>query len=274
MNRLVRPGPPPVELVARSTGSGRRALVLLHGFPFDHTMWSPQLRDLEARMRILAPDLRGLGKSGLDPETGASLHTPAQDVLAWMDSEGIERAAVGGLSMGGYLAFELWRQAPHRVAELALFDTKAEADSEEAKGGRVAASEEIRRGGMAAVAEGMISRVLGSTTRARRPAVVEHVRRMMLSTNPEGALAALDALRTRPSSVADCPRISIPVLVVVGEEDVLTPVGVAQEMAASIPRAELRVVKEAGHVTSLESPEVVTRALRDLVDRSFPELNR
>lgn len=266
MNRLFREGNPGLELAASVTGSGPGVLVLLHGYPFDRTMWRPQIRDLEARARIFAPDLRGLGKSGGEGDAG-SMRIHAEDVLAWMDGAGIEKAAVAGLSMGGYVAFELWRRAPSRITGLALIDTKAEADSPAAAQARVQSSETIRTGGMEAVVDGMLERVLGATTRATRPAVVEHVRRMILATKPEGARAALDALRTRPSSVANLGGISVPVVIVVGDEDELTPVAASQEMAAAIPRSELRVLKGAGHVTSLESPEEVTQALEDLLRR-------
>ncbi len=270
MNTLERPGPPSVELAAEISGSGGRNLVLLHGFPFDHTMWRPQIRDLENEARIVAPDLRGMGRSAIAPGGGASMRTHAEDVIAWMDAQKIERATIAGLSMGGYLAFELWRFARGRIAGLALLDTKAEPDSDEAKAGRVATKGAIAKGGMAAVADGMLAKVLGKTTRGTRPAVVDHVRRMILGTKPEGAMAAVDALRTRASSVEDLGRIDVPVIVVVGEEDELTPPSFSQEMAARMPSAELRIVKGSGHVTSLEAPEEATRALRDLLARAFP----
>ncbi len=271
MNVLRRPGSPPVELAAEVTGTGPRALVLLHGFPFDHTMWQPQIRDLESAARIVAPDLRGMGRSGIAPGGSASMRTHAEDVVAWMDAQKIERAAIAGLSMGGYLAFELWRLARERIAGLALLDTKAEPDSDESKAGRTKTKDAIARGGMEAVADAMLEKALGKTTRATRPAVVEHVRRMILSTKPEGAMAATDALRDRPSSVDTQAEIDVPVIIAVGDEDELTPPHFSHAMAARIPGAELRIVKGSGHVSSLESPAEVTAALRDLLDRAFPD---
>ena len=262
MNRL-RPSKQGPELHALISGTGDRALVLLHGYPFDHSMWRPQLRDLAEEARIIAPDLRGLGKSEWNDADSASMRTHAEDTIAWMDAQGIQRAVVAGLSMGGYIAFEVWRRAPQRVAGLVLLDTKAEPDSPEAREARDKQKEEIARGGMAAICDGTIQRVLGKTTREIGGSVVEHVRRMILTTKPEGARGALDALRDRPSSVPDLPGISVPTIVVVGEEDELTPVSVAQKMAAGIPGAELRVIPRVGHVSSLESPSEVTRALRD-----------
>jgi pimeloyl-ACP methyl ester carboxylesterase len=186
-----------------------------------------------------------------------------------MESQGLERAVIAGLSMGGYIAFEIWRMAPAKVAGLVLLDTQAEPDSPEAKEARNRSIQEIAGGGMDAVCEGMLQRVLGKTTRASQPAVVEHVRRMILATTPEGAIRALEALRDRPSSVPDLPGISVPTTVAVGEEDELTPLALSQRMAASIPGAELRTIPRSGHVSSLEAPADVTRTLRDALAGVF-----
>jgi len=262
MNRLSRSENGP-ELHAVISGAGEGALVLLHGYPFDHSMWRPQIRDLSEETRIIAPDLRGLGKSEWKDGERASLRIHAEDTIAWMESQGMQRAVVAGLSMGGYIAFEIWRIARERVAGLVLFDTQAEPDSPEAKEARDRSIQEIERGGMSAICEGMLQRVLGKTTRATRAGVVEHVRRMILTTKPKGAIAALEALRDRPSSVLDLPGISVATKVAVGEEDELTPPPLAQKMAAAIPTAELRIIPRSGHVSSLEAPADVTRMLRD-----------
>ena len=266
MNRL-RPGENEPELHALVTGAGDRALVLLHGYPFDHSMWQPQIRDLSEESRILAPDLRGLGKSEVKRGEAATMATHAQDVIAWMNEVEMQRAVIAGLSMGGYVAFEIWRRARERVAGLVLLDTNAAPDSEEAKSARDRAKQDIARGGMEAVCEPMLQRVLGKTTRATRAGVVEHVRRMILSTNPDGAIAALGALRDRPSSIPDLPGIDVSTIVAVGEEDELTPVAVSERLAAGILGAELRILPRSGHVSSLEAPAEVTRTLRDLLAR-------
>ncbi|HET9888559.1 MAG TPA: alpha/beta hydrolase, partial [bacterium] len=242
-------------------------LLLLHGYPFDHSMWRPQIRDLGEEARIVAPDLRGLGQSEVDPDEVVSMATHAQDAIGWMDAAGVKRAIVAGLSMGGYIAFEIWRQARERVAGLVLLDTKAEPDSPESKEARDRAKQDIARGGMQAVLETTIERALGKTTRATNSAVVEHMRRMVLSTKPEGAISALGALRERPSSIADLPGISVPVIIVVGDEDELTPIVHSQTMATAIPGADLRIVAQSGHVSSLEAPAEVTHALRDMLNR-------
>jgi len=265
MERLEARRPDGTLSTALAGGEGGEPLVLLHGFPFAPAMWEPQLRDLRREARLLAPALLGLGTGRLARGAAPGMDDYADDVLAWMDETGIHRAVVAGLSMGGYVAFALRRRAPERIAALALIDTKPEADGEETRRGRVATREAIAKGGMAAVAGGMLGNVLGATTHRTRPDVVERVRRMILDTDPAGAMAAVDALRERPDSVATLATIDVPVTVVVGEEDTLTPPDVARAMAGRIAGARLVVVPGAGHVTSLEAPEAVTRVLRELL---------
>lgn len=253
------------NLEATVAGDGAVTVVLLHGYPFDRTMWDPQLRALAARTTVLAPDLRGLGSSELGDGAG-DVRTHADDVVAWLARESTSRVVLMGLSMGGYVAFEVWRRARERVAALVLIDTKPTDDSADAKKARVSQREAIREGGMSAVVAPLLDAVLGSTTKASRPDVVEHVRRMILHTKPAGAMAALDAMRTRPDSTPDLAGIDVPTLVLVGEEDGITPPNVARDMAHAIPGATLVTIPAAGHVTSLEAPELVTRALRTFLD--------
>lgn len=253
--------------VAAWEGSGQQPLVLLHGFPFDHSMWEPQIRALRRDAKILAPDFPGLGRSELPPHGAPSMDDYARDVFAWMDEVGITRAAVAGLSMGGYVAFAMWRRARERISALALLDTKAEADSDEAKRARIETRRVIQERGLSAVVDGMLEKVLGKTTRRTRPEVVERVKKMVLGTSPAGAMAAVDALRERPDSVADLPGIDVPTVVVVGEEDELTPPVFSRGMAERIPGATLVIVPESGHVSSLEAPEQVSAVLRELLLR-------
>jgi len=255
------------RLRAWLAGDGPVNLVLVHGYPFDRTMWEPQVEELSGRARILVPDLRGLGKSDLPTSGRTRMRDYADDLARWMDHAEMDRAVLVGLSMGGYVSFEVWRRHRGRVAALALLDTKAEADSAPAKEARVAARERIGREGMAAVVEDMLKGLLGATTLGNRPRVVEHVRRMILDTVPAGAMAAVDAMRERPDSTDDLPGIDVPALVVVGEEDTLTPPSAAEAMAGAIPGAELVRIPRCGHVSSLEAPTAVTAELRKLLER-------
>ena len=253
------------RLAATAAGEGDAAVVLVHGYPFDRRMWEPQIRALSPRARVLAVDLRGFGES----ESGdlpASMGTFADDVIAWMDGLDARRTLLAGLSMGGYVAFEIWRRAPSKIHALALLDTKPDADSPEARKGRVKQRETIGEAGMSAVVSGMLNAVLGATTRETRPEVVALVRRMILETPPRGAMDALDAMRARPDSTGDLAGIRVPVSVIVGAEDTITPPHLSEEMAARIPGARLLVLPKAGHVTALEAPELVNRTLIELVD--------
>ena len=249
-------------------GDGRQPVVLLHGYPFDPGIFEPQMRALRRDARFVAPDLLGLGASRLGPSAAPRMDDYAADVLAWMDDAGVSRAPIVGLSMGGYVAFALWRKARERVAALVLLDTKAEADGEEAKRGRIETRDAIARGGMAAVCDGMLEKVLGQTTRGTRPDLVARIRRMILDTDPAGAMAASEALRERPDSGKDLATIDVPTVVVVGEEDVLTPPEFARSMAQRIAGARLVEVPRSGHVSSLEAPDAITDVLRDVLAAS------
>jgi pimeloyl-ACP methyl ester carboxylesterase len=265
MERLRRRTSAGGDFSAILDGEGRHPLVLIHGFPFDATMWRPQVQALRSEARLLAPDLPGMGASRLPPGAAPSIDDHAADVLAWMDDAGMSRAVVAGLSMGGYVALAMWRIAPERIRALALVDTKAEADSQDAKKARLDTRAVLEAKGLEGVVDGMLSKVLGATTRRTKPDVVGHVRGMILGTRVEGAVAAVDALRTRPDRTALLPTISVPTVVVVGEEDELTPPAVARAMADRIPGARLVSIPAAGHVTSLEAPEKVTAVLRGLL---------
>lgn len=256
------------RLQAWLAGDGPVNLVLVHGYPFDRTMWEPQVEELSGLARILVPDLRGLGQSELPTRGRTRMRDYADDLAAWMDHVEMDRAVISGLSMGGYVSFEMWRRHRGRVAALALLDTRAEADGPAAKEARVAARECIRREGMRAVVDDMLKGVLGATTLANRPRVVDHVRRMILDTVPTGAMAAVDAMRERPDSTDDLPGIDVPTLVVVGEEDTLTPPSQAEAIAGAIPGAELVRIPRCGHVSSLEAPTAVTAELQKLLQRA------
>jgi pimeloyl-ACP methyl ester carboxylesterase len=258
--RLIRPDGATLRAVLG--GDAPRDLVLLPGFPFDAAQWEPQLRGLADVARVLVPETRGLGGSDLGPSRTASMSDYAADVAAWMDQVGMKRATLGGLSMGGYIVFEMWRRHRDRVDALVLADTKAEEDPPEGKWARVAMGDAIRAEGMHGVTEGMLEKVLGATTRRLRPAVVERVRDMIQATKPAGAIAALDAMRERPDSVADLATIDVPTLVLVGAEDSLTPPIGARRLARAIEGAGFVEIEDAGHVSALEAPDAVTRALR------------
>lgn len=238
-------------------------LLFVHGFPLDHQQWRHQLEHFAA-WRCLAPDLRGV-RGGAPPAEGYSMGVYADDLVAVLDQAGAPRAVCCGLSMGGYVLFELLRRHPERVAGLILCDTKAEPDTTEGKAGRDALMQVAEREGAAAIGERLLPKLLGPTTRARRPRVVETVRAMAARLDVAGLVGALRAMRERPDSGPVLERIQVPTLVVCGSEDEITPAAGMRMLAQRIRGASYVEVPEAGHLAPLERPEAVNEALENFL---------
>jgi pimeloyl-ACP methyl ester carboxylesterase len=248
-------------------GSGD-PVVLIHGHPFDRTMWRPQATHLSrSGRRVIAPDLRGYGRSTVLPGM-TTLTAFAQDVATLLDRLGIETVVLGGLSMGGQIALEFHRLYPHRLHGLVLADTSAQAETDEGKKARNDTAERLLRDGMARYADEMLPEMLAAHTIRALPAVAQHVLGMMRRTPAEGAAAALRGRAERPDYVDMLARISVPTLVVVGSEDGFTPVGDAQFMSERIPGAILAVIGGAGHMPNLERPDEFNTELQRFLDRS------
>lgn len=244
-------------------------VLLLHAFPLDARMWEPQLAAVPAGWRFVAPDLRGFGRSSPDPvaATGTrglmvpSIDDYARDLLSLLDHLRVPAAVVCGLSMGGYVAFALHRLAPQRVSGLVLADTRPDADSPQARAGREQMQATLAQGGVHPVVEGMIPRLLGATTRASRPAVVDGVRRLAQAQSADAVGPAITRLMTRPDSTKELGGLACPVLLVTGEEDEITGPEIARGMQARLPHAGLVLVGQAGHLSSLERPAAFNEAL-------------
>jgi pimeloyl-ACP methyl ester carboxylesterase len=257
-------------LDTEGAGAPRHAIVLLHAFPLSSEMWRAQLAAPPPGWRVIAPDLRGFGASSPDPAEGpVAIDDYAHDVLALLDHLQLHRVVVGGNSMGGYAAFGLIRHAAERVAGLVLSDTKAEADSEAARADRAVMLDELAEGGVAAVWRRMQAGLVGPTTRSSRPEVVERVRQIALAQHAEGVRRAIERLRSRPDSTPLLPGIACPTLVVVGEEDAITPVEVARKMRDRIPNAEMAVISGAGHLPAMERPREFGAILARFLEARF-----
>ena len=243
-------------------GTGE-AVLLLHGFPHDRTLWTPQLRSPAAGVRLIAPDLPGFGES--DPLPLPSLDTWADGVVSLLDTLGVRRAIVGGLSMGGYLALACWRRHPERIAGLVLADTRAGADSAEARDRRVAMQALARTEGAAAVAERMGPGMTGRTTRETRPEVIATLDTMMRRAGADALVDALQVLMDRPDATPTLGTITVPTLILCGDEDVLTPVSESRALHAAIPDSRLEVIRGAGHVSNVEAPSAFNRLLSAFV---------
>jgi pimeloyl-ACP methyl ester carboxylesterase len=250
-----------VPLAHRESGSGL-PVVLLHAFPLSSAMWLEQRELLGGHCRVITPDQRGFGGSELGADE-PSLGESADDVLALLDRLGLDRVVLGGLSMGGYVAMELLRLAPERVRALLLADTKASADPPEAREGRLRTAEAVERDGTGSLAETMLPMLLGATTLRTRPTVAGRVRGLV-SAAPAPAVAwASRAMATRPDSFDALRSTEVPALVVVGDEDALSPVAQAQEMVDALPQGRLAVVPGAGHLSAMEDPAAFASAVRE-----------
>jgi 3-oxoadipate enol-lactonase len=239
---------------------GEMSLLLVHGFPLDRRLWAAQVNAFVNLTRVITPDLRGCGRSGVVPGP-LTMDQHADDLAALLDRLEIRRVVVGGLSMGGYVAFALWRRHPERVQGLILADTRAEPDSEAARAGRDAAAVKVRQAGAETYADEMLPRLLAPASRASTR-IAGAARRMMAEQPVDGIVAALAGLRDRVDSRSTLATITVPTLVVVGEADVITPPADAQVMAAAIPSARLELIPRAGHLSPLENPRAFNAAVR------------
>ncbi|MEU3273226.1 alpha/beta hydrolase [Saccharomonospora sp. NPDC006951] len=238
-------------------------LVLLHAYPVDARMWNPVRASLAARTRLITPDQRGLGRTPLpETEREPSLDDAAKDVIALLDKLELDKVVLGGCSMGGYLTLAVLRAAPERIGAMVFIDSKATADTEEARLNRLAAAGRVEREGTGWLAEALLPGLLGERTRHERPEVAETVTELIESQSQEGIAWAQRAMAARPDSSRVLSEAKVPVLVVVGEEDTLTPPAAAEELAgAAGGDATLVVVPGAGHLTPLEAPERVASAV-------------
>ncbi|MDP2957837.1 MAG: alpha/beta fold hydrolase [Longimicrobiales bacterium] len=236
-------------------------VVFLHAFPLNAAMWTRQAEALAPR-RVLTPHFPGFGGR---PPGDADLDAFARAVLRDMDEAGIGRAVVVGLSMGGYVALRLHALAPERVAGLVLADTRAGDDDEAGRARRADQAARARREGLGWLADAMVPALLGETTRRERPDVVARVRDLVAQAHPEGVARALEAMSGRPDSVPRLSEIRVPVLVVVGEEDTLTPPAESRKIAEGVPDGRLVVLPGAGHLANLEAPEAFNAALEGWV---------
>jgi 3-oxoadipate enol-lactonase len=241
---------------------GRGIPVLwIHGFPLGRWLWDPQVEALGDVARSIAVDLRGFGGSSA-PEGPYTMETYAEDLRGLLDLLGIDRVVLAGLSMGGYVSFAFYAAYPERVRGLILADTRHQADTPEARANRYALIERIRQEGTAAAVEAFLPRLLGATTRREHPDRVERLRRKMMTNPAAGLIGALQAMAERPDRTELLPRIQVPTLVIVGEEDEVTPPEVARQMAEAIPNARLVVLPSAGHLANVEAPEAFNEAVR------------
>jgi pimeloyl-ACP methyl ester carboxylesterase len=252
-----------IEIDYRDESAGV-PVIFIHAFPLNQRMWDDQFSGLRDRVRAISLDLRGFGNSDA-PNGPYSIDEMAADVRGLMTALEIDRAVLVGLSMGGYIALAFFRNHPEAVRGLVLADTRAGADTQEARERRLSSAMKAEREGSRAIGEDMIPLLLGRTTLETRPSVVGKVRSMIEGNSPQGIAAAQRAMAGRRDSMNVLSVIDVPSLIVVGSEDSLTPVAEAERMRGGIRGARLRTIDSAGHLSNLEQPEQFNAALIDFI---------
>jgi pimeloyl-ACP methyl ester carboxylesterase len=253
-----------IEINYEVRGHGPDVL-LLHPFPAHHGVWSAAGVQLESRYRLVMPDLRGHGESGVG-EGPATMDKHAADIARVMDELGIRKSVLAGESIGGYILFEFWRRYRDRVSALILCNTKAGADNEEARANRLRSAEDVERRGVEPFIESMIPKLLGQTTRTNRLDLVETARGMMMKMTAAGVAAVQRGMAARPDSTPTLATIDVPTLLITGDEDELTGVAEAELIHRNIRGSALKVIAKAGHYAVLEQHEVAARIVREFLD--------
>jgi 3-oxoadipate enol-lactonase len=252
------------EIVYRALGEGP-PVALLHPFPANHEFWLPVAELLSTRYKLILPDLRGHGDS--DAGDGpATMDKHAGDIARVMDDAAVGRAPIIGVSIGGYALFEFWRRQRVRVSAIGLFNTKAPADSAEARAARLQAANDVLERGTELFFQNMVPRLLGQSTRETRPDLVEGALRMMRKMSPEDVAQVQRGMAERPDSVATLKTVNVPTLIVTGDEDILTGRNEAELMRQNIMDSQLKVIAKAGHYSAWEQAKEAGSVLRDFLD--------
>ncbi len=248
-------------------------VILLHGFPLSSEIWAPIRLAVEQAGRLVTPDLRGFGRSD-KPAGGYAMDELAGDVASLAEALGIERFVLGGHSMGGYVALRLAARRPGRLLGLIMVDSRAEADSEEGRTRRDAAIATIRDRGGSTFLDEFVPNLLGPSTRARAPRFLSDLRAIAAEVPDHVLAGCIAGMRDRPDSSGLLPALDVPALVVVGQEDAVTPPDAARAMAGALPRATLAVITGAGHTPSVERPiptgDAIVSFLRGVSGSSGP----
>lgn len=235
-------------------------VILIHGFPLNHTMWASQIEALPDKHRVIAYDIRGHGES----DVGGGQYTMdlfVNDLIVLLDHLKIEKAVLCGLSMGGYIALRALERHPERVGALVLCDTRSEADSDETRVKRFAAVESIKEKGVPLFAEGFVKSAFAPETFTNHPGAVQNVKGMILTNSSLGICSALLAMAFRTDTTVSLSQIKIPTLIMVGEKDQLTPPITSLFMKENIPNAQMYVIPGVGHLSNLENPTAFNRRL-------------
>ncbi|MBC7852586.1 MAG: alpha/beta fold hydrolase [Pirellulaceae bacterium] len=240
-------------------------LLLVHGFPLDHTMWRAQVNELAKDFRVIAPDLRGFGQSSpiTSDDATVTMAQYADDLAALLSALNIkEQVTFCGFSMGGYIAWQFAARHADKLGRLFLCDTKAAADTKEAAEGRHKLATKVAAEGSQVAADAMMPKLFSKRAIESKAPCVEETRQTILRTSPRAIAAALRGMAAREDFTAKLPAIAVPTLVLCGTEDAISPPAEMRSIAAAIPRAEYSEIQAAGHMSPVEDPQAVNRAIR------------
>ncbi|MBI4236109.1 MAG: alpha/beta fold hydrolase [Chloroflexi bacterium] len=243
---------------------GDAPIVLIHGFPYSKAMWDEQVRELSEEFQVITYDLRGHGESQATPGP-YTMELLADDLKGLLDTLHIQKVTLGGFSMGGYVALAFYRKYPEWVGALLLLDTRPQADSEQAKQGRENLAQQVEREGNRGLAESLPARMLTQATASQRPEIVAKARDMILAASPLGIAGAARGMALRRDQSDLLPQIKVPTLVLVGDQDAVTPPADAELMASRISGAQLVKIPGASHLSNLERPEEFSHAIHDFL---------
>ncbi len=253
-----------IRMYYESYGQGQ-AVVFLHGYPFDHTIWDAVLPYLSPKIQAILPDLRGFGKTDA-PEGTYSMLQHAGDVSGLLDSLGIEKAVLVGHSLGGYIAFEFAQMYPDKLSGMGLIATQAVADSREQRAGRYATAEKVLAQGVTDVAD-MMPLIVTSDLELR-----SRLHQLILQASPQGIVGTLRGMAERPDFSPFLPEIQVPAQIVAGENDRGIPLERSLEMERLLPNAHLTVIHEAGHMVMLEAPQATAEAVNHLFESVYSQI--
>ncbi|MGB3526062.1 MAG: alpha/beta fold hydrolase [Flavobacteriales bacterium] len=239
-------------------------LLLIHGFPLDHTLWQPNMEALEHVAQVMAPDLLAFESAEAVPEVLTMEHL-ADQLKAQLDANGIQRTVLCGLSMGGYVALAFLERWPERVSGIILCNTRSIADTEEAKEGREATALDVLAKGSEVIARAMVPKLLSEKTRSTVPELAKTVEAMIARQRPEAIAAASRGMALRPDRTHVLRESDTPTLIITGENDALMPLATSEAMATAAPRSTLVVLPEAGHLSNMEAPDGFNSAVVDFL---------
>ena len=253
-----------IQLSYEDKGEGLPVL-FIHGFPFDHTMWNPQLEDLSNEHRVITPDLRGFGDSDIPNDT-STMNQFAADLIALLDLLKIDQAVICGLSMGGYISLAIAESFPERMLGLVLSNTRSAKDTIAVRQNRYNTAEKVLSEGNSFLAQDMAGKLLCQKTVAERPDLVEFVRDMIQRQNVNGIYAALRGMAERKDRTHLLSDIDVPTLVITGAEDSVIPVIESKRIVKEIPLAYLEIIEDSGHLSNLEQSAPYNKILHKYLE--------